>query len=862
MAIFHLDVKSISRSQGRSSVSAAAYRAGEKINDSRQGIEFDFSKKQGIAHSSILTPKNTPTELSKRASLWNTVESVEKRKDARLAQEIMIALPKELTLEQNIKLAEQFCKQELTDKGLIADLNLHFDNKENPHVHILIPTREINSEGFGKKHSVLRDIHFPTTVRRNWQDLANQKLFELGHDTRIDCRSLKDRGIDLEPNKHLGANVSHAVAKGSAVSFDLYQEYQNIIEANARRIIHKPEIGLKSLSDKQAYFSDYDIAKLASRNSNNLEQYHQVYNSIKNCNSLVEIGTNDFGKSVFTSKQNLAKELNFLETAAKLELTSGFKVSNKAIAQTVVNKGLNTKQAEVMSYILEPGNLKTVVGYAGSGKSYLMGACKEVWEQSGYSVKGGAFSGIASQALEESSGIQAKTIDSWLCSWNIGKRGLSKNDVFVVDEAAMLDTKKLASLTEHINSFGAKLVAIGDNEQCQPFGSGNPFKTLVHHMNRVGTLDTIYRQKDAKMQEATKLFGDSETKQALAIYAEKNCIHSASTSIGAKQAIIEAWVSEKQKYQNNSIILATENKDVNDLNKLARDVRILNKEIDNGKKYDVLDRANNPQNKNFSIGDRIYFLAIDNKIGVNNGSLGTIENIDKNNFKVVLDGKNKSEVNFNINDYKHVTHGYAATIYKSQGITVDKTYLYATKSLDKYFSYVACSRHKSNLEIIYSKTDFKNTNELINSISKSRAKWSAIDFAYGKNLNPNQQLNSGLSDYKRNVEAQLKQNNISLLELDNKVFAKAFDNVQGLVKNIVNLGGQKFLEIVNNTKSTLVECSKGMEKMLGNFTNLKLDHNNKIDNIKMDTKAFKSIEQNNSLEKLNLQQQQNKALDR
>src|SRR5271163_3203294 len=98
MAIFHLDVKTISRSQGRSVVGAAAYRAGERILDERQGITFDYSQKKGVVYSEILAPAHAPEWVKDRARLWNEVEKLEKRKDSQLAREVLIALPQELTL--------------------------------------------------------------------------------------------------------------------------------------------------------------------------------------------------------------------------------------------------------------------------------------------------------------------------------------------------------------------------------------------------------------------------------------------------------------------------------------------------------------------------------------------------------------------------------------------------------------------------------------------------------------------------------------------------------------------------------------------------------------------------------------------
>lgn len=169
MAIFHLDVKIVSRLQGRSAVASAAYRAAEKIRDERQGLTFDYDRKRGVAFSEIMAPDNAPDWVQDRTVLWNTVESMEKRKDAQLAREVMVALPKELTLEEQIDLVKAFCWEQFVSKGMIADMNLHADNSDNPHCHILLPLREITAEGFGLKNREWNDKNLVTEQRQAWE---------------------------------------------------------------------------------------------------------------------------------------------------------------------------------------------------------------------------------------------------------------------------------------------------------------------------------------------------------------------------------------------------------------------------------------------------------------------------------------------------------------------------------------------------------------------------------------------------------------------------------------------------------------------------------------------------------------------
>ena len=127
MAIYHLHVKIISRKSGSSAVASAAYRSASRLHDERLGRDQDFTAKRGVVHSEVMLPENAPEEWTDREKLWNDVESFEKRKDAQLAREVEFALPREMTERQGIELARDFVQSEFVDRGMIADLNVHWD---------------------------------------------------------------------------------------------------------------------------------------------------------------------------------------------------------------------------------------------------------------------------------------------------------------------------------------------------------------------------------------------------------------------------------------------------------------------------------------------------------------------------------------------------------------------------------------------------------------------------------------------------------------------------------------------------------------------------------------------------------------
>ena len=230
MASYRLHVRPIKRSAGRSVTAAAAYRAGCVIECARYGETHDFSRKGGVLHTEIMTPENTPAWMRDRAQLWNAVEKLEARHDAQLAREVQLSLPHELTDEQRRDLVRSFIAEQFVAKGMIADIALHAPGKggdtRNYHAHVLLTMRELTGDGFGNKDRSWNKVALLKQWRVEWDHAQNRELERLGIDARVDHRSLKDQGIDREPDQHMGP---------IATSLDRQGKGSRIAEENARR---------------------------------------------------------------------------------------------------------------------------------------------------------------------------------------------------------------------------------------------------------------------------------------------------------------------------------------------------------------------------------------------------------------------------------------------------------------------------------------------------------------------------------------------------------------------------------------------------------------------------------------------------
>ena len=216
MAIYHLSVKPISRSDGRSVTAAAAYRAAAKISDKRTGELHDYTRKQGVVSVTIIAPKFAPKWSQDRSQIWNAAELAETRKNATVAREFEIALPSELNATQRQQLAHELAQELVTQHGCIADVAIHQPGKEgdqrNHHAHILLSTRRLGPDGFTEKTRELDDYNSGPKWVKKWREryaqLQNQYLQQAGSEQRVDHRSYKDQGLDSIPTCHLGPSAT------------------------------------------------------------------------------------------------------------------------------------------------------------------------------------------------------------------------------------------------------------------------------------------------------------------------------------------------------------------------------------------------------------------------------------------------------------------------------------------------------------------------------------------------------------------------------------------------------------------------------------------------------------------------------
>lgn len=712
MAICHFSYKMFTRSKGHSAVGKAAYRSAEKLYDQRLDKTFDYSNKSDLLYKEIMLSKSAPEKFLNREILWNEVEASEKRKDSQLAREIEVSLPKELTEEQNIKLAKEYVKNQFISLGMIADLCIHKGHgRDQPHAHIMLTTREVSEKGFGKKVVEWDKQPILYNWREEWANCVNKHLAKAGLDIKIDHRSNKERGIDLEPQNKIGPN------DGRVRYSEKVLEHDDIARRNGEKIYNDPSVAIKALSHYKSTFTHEDIARFVNTHTVDAAQFEKVYQKIKNSEELIKLGKDDRDRERYTTKEMLDIEYRMVRQSQSLSDAANHQIDLDYRERVIKDKGLSESQGEAFRHITGDRDMACVVGYAGSGKSYMLGAARKVWEKEGYNVVGMTLSGIAAENLEGDSGIKSYTVANRMVNWNNERERLQKNDIVVVDEAGMLGSRDLSKIIDEVTFADAKVVLIGDPQQLQAIEAGGAFRGVIERVGHV-ELNDIRRQKESWQIDATKSLALGEIGDAIGEYGERKMVHAFKDVAKAREAMVNDW--HKAVSENKSaIMLSFTRADVKALNERAREVR--RAELGIEAKFDTHNGK-----RDFAIEDRIYFLKNDKELGVKNGTLGTIDGFDGWKFEVNLDKGGK--VVFDVRDYNHIDHGYAATIHKSQGITVDKAFVMPSKYMDKHSTYVAMSRHRESVELYWSKDRFRDHKDMVWNLSKEGRKELALDY--------------------------------------------------------------------------------------------------------------------------------------
>lgn len=748
----------------------------------------------GWAKEMVATHQDNPDSAAEK--LWNKVASFEKRKNAQYARTIEFSLPLELTKEQNLILAREFLKDQFALRGMMVDWSVHWkENNPHVHALLTMRAltedgfgkkiREWNSKKLARhwrakweeyqNYHLQLNHHQVRVDHRSYQD-QGVDLIPMRHQGDY-ATSLAKKGIIVEVvkenNQIRKENLARIARTPSLVHEVLSKQKEHYTQDDVLQILGRyessnsrfsyeeegifsnpqtekaeqsidtfPEASveqmIKTLEHHHSVFSEKDIAKVVTQMTDNLEEFTQAIIQIRQSHCLISLGPGDDGRHRYTTKRMLQIEHQIQKIADQLSTKTQVEISPLNIQKALkkyeqsVGKTLTDEQRVAVETIAGKNSLACLMGRAGTGKSFSLGAAKAVWESQGLKVRGVALSGIAADGLMKDAQIESQTIESFKYCLTNNLISLSDHDVVVMDEAGMTDSLAMEFVLKRVSKANAKLILVGDAAQLQPVGPGASFRALLDRLSYV-EIKKVYRQSGWQAQ-ATLDFSMGKLDKALSAYEAHHCIHLEKTVDEALQRLVKDWAKRRASSKSDLsqfLVITHRNQDVKALNQLLRAHRISKKEIAEGYQVETSKGA-----INIAMGDRLLFLKNKRRQGLFNGRFATVKKVDftetgkVKRFTVILDGLLGKEIEILPEEYHHFTHGYAATVHKVQGMTVDHSFIYAGgTSWNSNLTYVAKTRHRKTAHLYASEEEHRDIEKLKRNLSQFSLKDTVMDFA-------------------------------------------------------------------------------------------------------------------------------------
>ena len=431
----------------------------------------------------------------------------------------------------------------------------------------------------------------------------------------------------------------------------------------------------------------------------------------------------------YTTRTVLEAEGHVLRAAQGLDRNRGHRLSDAACGAVLGSdrfSAVTREQARAVRHATGAGGLALIDGQAGTGKSYTMAAIREAYEAGGYRVVGLAPTNAVAQDMLGDGFRHARTIHSELFALNNGRTAWNRRTVVMVDEAAMVDTKLMAMLAAHTYDSGAKLILVGDDRQLSSIDRGGMFSALKDRYG-AASLTEVRRQLKKDDRRATEMMAEGNFHDALAGYAARGHIHWAGSPEGARAALVRRWQADSAADPGKTrFVFAYTNVDVDELNRDLRRVRNTRGELGTPMSFETKHGKHD-----FAEGDRVQFTGTDKTLNIYNGNAGVIRRIEGSRIVVCLDGKDGPLLAFDAAVFKDFRHGYAGTIYKGQGRTIDQTYLYHSAHWRRAASYVALSRHREKAELFVARQTAGDLNDLARQMARRDERRAASQFFHG-----------------------------------------------------------------------------------------------------------------------------------
>ena len=438
---------------------------------------------------------------------------------------------------------------------------------------------------------------------------------------------------------------------------------------------------------------------------------------------MIKLGVNDLGIDCYTTRNHYIQEAKLLDNVVHLQsrTTHVYNESTEALSKRY---NLDNGQAEALSFITQGADISVLVGRPGAGKSYLLKPLKDYYQKNNCQVLGAALSGKVAKALETDTGIPSSTIASLTYRLSKQQLHLTKEHVLIIDEAGMVDFANMAYLLDAANKARAKIILVGDPDQLKPINKGEIFRGITATTGYI-ELDNIRRQIDAGDRQASLDLAKGRIAEAITYYAEKGAIQFSSTPQDAITQMVEFWDTDLNAERiKEHVMLAFTRVAVASLNEEARIAMQARGIV--GIKSEGYFSDNGVKKIDLAVGERILLRQNDKTLGIRNGDLATITLMGQHQFTAKLDS---GETVVIPKSYQFIDYGYALTVHKSQGMTVDNaSVLIDSTYWDRALSFVAMTRHRKSLTLFADKTQHPTLERLTQTLSRVSTRDNVIDW--------------------------------------------------------------------------------------------------------------------------------------
>lgn len=701
-------------------VTLSAYICRERRVDLTSGFTANFRHRlSDLFHTDLSLPDGTKHLFADAESLWNAALERERttdrktgkrrfKKSAQVAKHIVLALPRELTNAQQIELVRAFVHVQFVRNGVAAEWAIHIDEGSNPHAHILVTTRKLTNEGFGRKARHLnpnfstnklkaRFVSEQDAISDRWAQAQNEFFLANGLDVTVDPKRVVN-DVHRGPTWHIQDAELEAQSRAT--------------REQAAAAMTDPKRVLEGMATLMSTFTRRDIDRFIKKHGLRGDDCRKAADAALADVSLLRIWdpARPDATARFTTTAVRDQETAVLRLAEKLQ-RHGANLPPDPVSEAARLFTLDHEQHNALAYACQTG-LSLLIGRAGTGKSRTLAAIAAAFTNAGaYKVVGLAPTNAAAINMR-GEGIEfSSTIHRALWEVQNGKQRWNENTVLIVDEAGLVDTAILHSLMQEAVKTGSKLILAGDDRQLLSVARGGMFGYLSSHFG-ARTIAAVRRQYADWQRQASRLLADGEIGAALRMYSKRGHVHWASNLDESIGRLLDAWGNDETK-GGARFIYASTNAAVDRLNAEAQKVRLAKGELSNPTPFVA---ATGPTQ--LCVGDRIQFHRNDRAICVTNGLFGEVHSIRGSRLVVVTDVGNVVE--FDTATFSGWSLGYAGTLYRGQGQTRLSVYALhdSTFAWEARTSYVALTRHKASVQFYVSRDLVSDEDDLIRQMSR------------------------------------------------------------------------------------------------------------------------------------------------